>query len=458
MKKFITQFVLPILVILIISGEIKSQSIFNMTLLGTKNEFTAGGTPADWHYASSWGWTAPNGREYAIIGHYAGTTFYDITNTNNIVNCGTISGPGSFYNYREMATYQNYCYVVSEGGAGIQIIDMQYLPDSVRLVKSYTFPGYTRSHTVRIFDRYLYSNGGSFNNGGVFILDLLDPINPVRRGQWGTRYVHDCFVRNDTLFACCISSSPPNLTVLDVRNKDSIKQITQWTYPGAVTHNAWTTENGKYLVTTDEGGSNHAKIWDIQNIMSPVQVYDIMPYELSMVHNAYVKGDSLYLAHYRAGLIVYNISNPNFPVEVGHYDTYPGTGTAFQGAWNCYPYFASGKIVVSDIKSGLYIVKLGTSVNITNTSTEVKDYKLSQNFPNPFNPETRISYSLPVVSDVKLVIFNSNGMEVGKYVYKNQKAGSYEITWDGKDLSSGVYYYKLTAGSFTDTKKMVLVK
>jgi len=238
----------PVLVLflIIISGQVYSQSVFNMTLLGTKNDFNAGGTPADWHYAScwgwtapngrEWGWTAPNGREYAIIGHYAGTTFYDITDVNNIVNCGTVSGPGSFYNYREMATYQNYCYVVSEGGAGIQIIDMQYLPDSVSFVKSYTFPGYTRSHTVRIFDRYLYSNGGTFNNGGVFILDLLDPINPVRRGQWGTRYIHDCFVRNDTLFACCISSSPANLTVLDVRNKDSIKQITQWTYPGAVTH------------------------------------------------------------------------------------------------------------------------------------------------------------------------------------------------------------------------------
>ncbi|HMS65016.1 MAG TPA: choice-of-anchor B family protein, partial [Ignavibacteria bacterium] len=315
-----------------------SQSINNMTLLGQKNDFVSGGTPSGFHYASCIGYVS-GGREYAIIGHYAGTTVYDITNTNNIVNKGTIPGPGSTYNYREMKTYSHYLYIVSEGGQGVQIADLQYLPDSVHFVRSFVFPGYTRSHSISQDGRFLYSNGGNYNNGGVFILDLLDPENPVKRGQWGTRYVHDCSIRNDTIYAASIYDG--YLVMLDAKNKDSIKFIREFTYPGAVTHNAWTTDNRRTLVTTDEGGSNHAKLWDITNLSNQVQIADLAPYDgASMVHNAYFKGDSLYLAHYRAGVIVYNVSNPSNPVEVGHYDTWPGTNsTAYQGCWNVYPYF-----------------------------------------------------------------------------------------------------------------------
>lgn len=177
MKKIFT------LLFLLCASYTFSQSVVNMLSLGTMNEFTAGGTPSGFHYASCWGYVA-GGREYAIIGHYAGTTVYDVTNPSNILNKGTIPGPGSTYNYREFKTYSHYIYIVSEGGQGVQIVDLQYLPDSLHFVKSYTFPGYTRSHSISQDGRYLYSNGGNYNNGGVFIIDLLDPENPVKKGQW----------------------------------------------------------------------------------------------------------------------------------------------------------------------------------------------------------------------------------------------------------------------------------
>ncbi len=140
-------YALWVLTILFYSVNSHSQSVSNMSMLGNANEYTAGGTPSDWHYASCWGYVA-GGREYAIIGHYAGTTVYDVTNPSNIINKGTISGPGSFYNYREMKTYSHYLYIVSEGGQGVQIVDLQYLPDSLHFVRSFTFPGYTRSHSI----------------------------------------------------------------------------------------------------------------------------------------------------------------------------------------------------------------------------------------------------------------------------------------------------------------------
>jgi len=457
MKKFF------IIIILFLAGNVFSQVASNMTLLGKKDEFHSGGTPAGFYYASCWGYTAPNGREYAIIGHYAGTTFYDITDApTTIRNCGTIAGPGSFYNYREFKTYSHYAYIVSEGGQGVQIVDLQYLPDSAHFVKSYTFGSYTRSHSISIEGKYLYCNGGNYNNGGVFILDLTDPVNPVKRGQWGTRYVHDCQVKNDTIFAACINDG--YLAVLDARNKDSIKLIKQWTYPGAVTHNAWVTENRKFLFTTDEGGSNHCKVWNIQDIMNPVQVWDIAPYDsLSMVHNVYVKGDTLYSAHYRAGVIVYNISNPAHPVEIGHYDTYPtGAGTAYQGSWNIYGFFPSGKIIASDMATGLYVFKMGTSTNINpNVISNIADkYSLSQNYPNPFNPETNIKFSIPEQTSVVIRVYDMQGRVAADLVNGNYSPGAYEIKLDANrfSLASGTYYYKIDTKNFSETKKLTLLK
>ena len=453
---------LLVLLFLLTAINIYSQSISNMTLLGNKHEFFSGGTPAGWYYASCWGYVA-NGKEYAIIGHYAGTTVYDVTNPSNIINKGTVSGPGSFYNYREMKTYSHYLYIVSEGGQGVQIVDLQYLPDSIHFVKSFVFPGYTRSHSISQEGRYLYCNGGNYNNGGVFILDLLDPENPVKRGQWGTKYIHDCFIKNDTIYGAAISNS--YLVILDARNKDSIKFIREFTYPGAVTHNAWTTNDGNILVTTDEGGSNHAKLWDISNFSAQVQVADLMPYDgASMVHNAYIKGDSLYLAHYRAGVIVYNISNPSSPVEAGHYDTYPGVNsTAYQGCWNIYPFLPSGNIIASDIATGLYVLKMGSTSSVNGSNTTVNNYTLSQNYPNPFNPITTITYYIPKQSFVKIKVTDELGREVTTLVNETQNTGSYSAEFKSENLSSGIYFYTITAtadngSNFVQTKKMILTK
>jgi hypothetical protein len=91
-------------------------------------------------------------------------------------------------------------------------------------------------------------------------------------------------------------------------------------------------------------------------------------------------------------------------------------------------------------------------------------YNLSQNYPNPWNPSTRISYSLAFDSNVKLIIYNSLGQIVNEIVSGVQGAGSYETTFDAKSLSSGVYFYSIKAVSldgkqnFTSTKKMILVK
>jgi hypothetical protein len=96
----------------------------------------------------------------------------------------------------------------------------------------------------------------------------------------------------------------------------------------------------------------------------------------------------------------------------------------------------------------------GAPVNAANLPT---NFALSQNYPNPFNPSTVISFSLPTRSDYSLSVYNVTGQVVATFAGV-EEAGTVELVWDAGQLASGVYFYRLQAGNFTDTKKMVLLK
>ena len=98
-------------------------------------------------------------------------------------------------------------------------------------------------------------------------------------------------------------------------------------------------------------------------------------------------------------------------------------------------------------------------VGISNNNNQIPEvYTLSQNYPNPFNPTTTIKFGLPKAANVKLVIYDIVGREVNVLVNEFKPVGNYTVNFDGSSLASGVYFYKITAGSFTDVKKMVLIK
>ena len=86
------------------------------------------------------------------------------------------------------------------------------------------------------------------------------------------------------------------------------------------------------------------------------------------------------------------------------------------------------------------------------------NYALEPNYPNPFNPSTTIKYSMAEGARVNIKVYNISGQEVASLVNTDQKAGRYTVQWTGKDVSTGVYFYTLTAGDFSQTKKAVFVK
>ena len=102
----------------------------------------------------------------------------------------------------------------------------------------------------------------------------------------------------------------------------------------------------------------------------------------------------------------------------------------------------------------------GIVTGITNINSQAEEYDLQQNYPNPFNPETKIKFSIPsgVKSNVKLTVFDAAGRQVEQLVNEQLNTGTYEYSFNGAGLSSGVYFYKLETSGFVETKKMMLVK
>ena len=104
------------------------------------------------------------------------------------------------------------------------------------------------------------------------------------------------------------------------------------------------------------------------------------------------------------------------------------------------------------------ILKYELPIGIIQSSNIAKEYLLQQNYPNPFNPVTNIKFDIPESRYSVLKIFNVVGEEVASLINGRLNAGSYEVTFDGSNLPSGVYFYRLTAGEFSEEKKMVLIK
>jgi len=441
----------------------------NMTLIKSLN-------PRPGSYSALWGYVAPNGREYAILGCSSGTSFIDVTDSATTREVDFVSGVTS--NWREMKTVGHYAYVVSEGtNSRVQIIDLQYLPDSVSLVKTTSFSGHTTTHSIQNWGaNKIILNGcnSSFGNG-VIILDCTDPVNPVviakANNQFGGNtngYVHDSRVWKDTLYACNIYTG--YVTLYDGRSMpipgDTLIPFRSFqTNPNPFTHNLAFTYDGKYIYTTDETSSPNGKLkgWNIQDKSNITNTGTYLPTGITtaIVHNVEVYGNYALVAHYTAGIRLFNITNPTTPVEVAWYDTYPSNNNAsFSGCWAVYM-LPSKKIIASDINTGFYCVRPTITItDVPNMNETPVSFDLKQNFPNPFNPSTKINFSITKNSFVSLKVFNLAGVEVANVVNDRRDAGNYEVNFDaGKyGISSGVYFYTLEAQGQKETKKMILVK
>jgi hypothetical protein len=169
---------------------------------------------------------------------------------------------------------------------------------------------------------------------------------------------------------------------------------------------------------------------------------------------------STYINNEYVGFMVLTgpIMPDNKPLEIGR--DVPGTTEYFYGKLDDIKIF-NRALTYQEVKN-LYNFGSTTEIEADRYSTTPETFLLEQNYPNPFNPTTKIRYSIPNVgfglAQTVLKVYDVLGNEVATLVNEEKPAGSYEVTFDASNLSSGIYFYKINAGSFSDTKKMILIK
>ena len=146
----------------------------------------------------------------------------------------------------------------------------------------------------------------------------------------------------------------------------------------------------------------------------------------------------------------------NFPQTGTWYDYFSHTSINVTNTQMQYPLAPGEYHIFTTVQ--LPAPDMVTGVNGSDENNIPKSFSLNQNYPNPFNPSTFISYQLPTNSHVTLKVYDILGREVASLVNDDKTAGTYKVSFDASRLSSGVYFYRLDAGTYSQTKKLVLLK
>ncbi|MDX8554781.1 choice-of-anchor B family protein [Tenacibaculum sp. 1B UA] len=333
-----------------------------------------------------WGWTdETTNKEYAIMCVDNGTIFVDITDTENPVYLGKLPTATISEDWWDVKVYNNYAFIVSEAtNHGMQVFDLTKLRDitnpPITLTADKHFTDFGSAHNIVINEDsgYAYPVGtnrsGTYKGGPLFI-NIQNPINPISEGGWGMdNYSHDAQVvtyngpdTDHTGKEILIGSNENEVVIVDITDKANPINISKISYTNVgYTHQGWFTEDQKYFILGDEldeqnfGHDTRTIVFDFSDLDNPKEHFIYTGPTSAIDHNGYIKGNTFYLANYTAGVRFINISNIESKniSETGYFDTYPENDNAnFNGVWSVYPYFKSGKIVVSDINRGLFILK-----------------------------------------------------------------------------------------------------
>ena len=331
----------------------------------------------------SWGWTDPqDGKEYALIGLNNGTAFIDISNPTNPVYLGKLPTHTVNSSWRDIKVYDNYAFVVSEANNhGMQVFDLTRLRNVANPPQTFTedehYDQFGNAHNIVINEEsgFAYGVGTGTFNGGPHFVNIQDPLNPIAAGGYGEdNYSHDaqvityCGPDQDYIGReILIGSNENEIAIVDITDKNNPTGISTISYANlGFTHQGWFTEDQRYFILGDEideinfGFNTRSIIFDFNDLDNPSFAFDYSGPTFAIDHNGYVKGNKYYLANYRAGIRVIDITNigDGNMEEEGFFDSFPNNdNTNFDGAWNVYPYFDSGNIVISDINRGFLLVK-----------------------------------------------------------------------------------------------------
>lgn len=305
--------------------------------------------------------------------------------------------------WRDLKVYDNHAYIVSDAQPhGMQVFDLTQLRqyDDTPLIFEHDalYDKLSSAHNIVINEKtgFAYAAGvtqaevcGSREETGLHMIDIRDPKNPEFAGCYfdpspgnyliAPGYIHDaqCVIYEgpDQTYRgreICFNSAEGNVVIADVTDKEKPKTLG---YNRQVdmqySHQGWLTEDQSYFLMNDEldeynlGRTTKTYVWDVRNLSRPVFVGYYEHETTSTDHNLYVKDQYAYETNYTSGLQILDLSgvaNANLK-RVAYFDTQPqksfasGPSGTWVGTWSNYPFFESGLVAVSDIETGLFIVK-----------------------------------------------------------------------------------------------------
>ncbi|MCC6371314.1 MAG: choice-of-anchor B family protein [Bacteroidia bacterium] len=415
-------------------------------------------------YSACWGWyQSAKNKEYAIACSQSGTYWVDVTNAASPSVSAYAVGNHTNAVWREAKTYQNYCYVICDDNSpnSFQIFDMQNLPASVN--KLYDGKSlFEKAHTLWVDGNKLYVAGITYSNANTSSMNLYSlatPSAPVLLRSLGQdfpfiNYVHDMFVRNDTIFASCGTQGLYVFKYNSVANNFSLLgSLSSYTAAG-YNHSSALTPDGKTLVFTDEipkglpiKFANVSNPANIQILATSNQYSSTTPHNPFMVSNQYC-----FMSSYEEGLQLYDLSNPSAPFLAGYFDTYPQGGGSnagpgnYEGQWGAYPYFPSKNIFALDQTNGIFMLKTNLYKNPgAGLHDNPFNYFTLGLYPNPVKDV--IEFNIPALcplEELSLSITNACGQLVlNKKINETEASGVISRKLKLNYLEPGFYWFNL---------------
>jgi hypothetical protein len=296
----------------------------------------------------------------------------------------------------------------------------------------------TRANGIAINGNYLYVAAA---DSGLGVVSIANPANPsvVLYSHPGAQYGENV----------AVAGSIVGLTdydkILFFDASSPTAPVSKGLTPTFTTGDEGFAIAGNYAYVPD---GDSLKIFNITNLSTPTLVSTIKTGGYGYM--ASVAGSYCYVASEATGVRAINITNPASPVEDGHYDGVPQSrGITANGKY----------IYVAEKIDGLTVYSNDLVTSVGNRGAIIPEVTaLHQNFPNPFNPSTKISFDLRSTTRVKLEVLNILGQSVAVLLDDVRSAGSHNIEFNAEKLSSGAYFYRLTTGDVVRVKRMVLMK
>ncbi len=361
--------------------------------------------------AGSWGYTAPDGKNYALMGTAKGILVLDLSNSASPRVVDEIDGPTNTPSpgvyWREMRVYGTHAYIVSEQDnfrGGVMILDLSKLPASVSYVKSFTpRDGTMRAHTIDIdtvrglaylqrpnsvapptpapiaaplFDAPApgvfgagmgaasHDPGGKHEHGGpadgsIEVWDLkTDPVNPKYITTFNlNKNVHDMTAVGELVYVA--EGNANSYSIWDMKNPAAPVLKVRWaTTAGNYAHNIWPNGSGTFVVTTEEVPAGlPARVWQLNGTAAPTPLSSFKV-GTGTPHNVVMEGNMAYLSHYTEGAVVVDLNNPAAPKVVMRVDTSPLTGSGYNGCWGLYKWPGQPLMMCSDIETGFHLISI----------------------------------------------------------------------------------------------------